>query len=256
MFVNGNLVKLGKKPAVHDARTLKLKKYAVALPPAPAEVSWITKLTAALSLPMYGNDEVGDCVEAAAGHMEEQWNFYAGHPYQPTDADIIAAYSAVGGYVPGDPNTDNGTDMLSFLKWWRSVGLGAAQRKIGAFLAVDWTNDAEVRLAIQLFGNVFLGVLLPTWVQGLNAWTVPDGGIYTPAGQPGGWGGHCIPLVASSPESHTCVTWGTTLKMSHNFLADYGEEAYCILSKDWIEKSGVAPNGFDLAQLQADLAAL
>lgn len=256
MFFNNKLVKLGKKKAVVDSRTLKLAKYLKPhlLPAPPAEVSWITKLAQAQPLPMYLNDELGDCVAAAAGHMIEQWNFYAGHPSMPSDAEILKTYEDVGGYIPGNPATDNGMDMLSYLKYWRSTGVGG--HKIGAFLAINWLNLEEVRLAIQLLGNVYLGVLLPTWVQGLNAWTVPQGGVFGPSGQPGGWGGHCVPLVASSPETHTCITWGATLKMSHNFLQDYGEEAYAVLSQDWFDASGNAPSGLDMAQLKVDLAAL
>lgn len=255
MLINGKLAMLGKKQAVKDHRTLKLAKYIKAeLLAPPAEVSWITKLAAAEALPMYLNDTLGDCVFAAAGHMIQQWSFYAGKPTQPTDDQVLAAYEAVGGYDPGNSSTDNGADMLTFLNYWKSTGLGGHQ--IGAFLAVDWTNLEEVRQAILMFGNVYLGVQLPTSAQGQSAWTVADGGIYSVAGQPGGWGGHCIPLVASSPETHTCITWGEVLKMSHNFLADYGDEAFCVLSQDWIADSGNAPSGFDLAQLQADLAAL
>lgn len=256
MIIDGRLAKLGKGNAVHDPRTLLLKTYLPKkqLSPPPAEVSWITKLAAAEPLPMYLNDRLGDCVFAAGGHMEQQWNFYAGHPAQPTDAQVLAAYEAVGGYCPGNPSTDNGANMLAFLKYWRKTGL--AGDKIAAFVAVDFTKLDEIRQAIQLFGNVYLGVQLPMSAQGEDAWTVPDGGIYRSNGQPGGWGGHCVPLVASSPETHTCITWGTTLKMSHNFLLDYADEAWAVLSQDWINSTGLSPDGFDFDQLQADLDAV
>jgi hypothetical protein len=256
MYINNKLVKLGKGPVNLKklAKTLKLAKYIKALPPVPSEVSWIIKMASAIAIPMYLNDSEGDCVAAAAGHMEQQWNYYAGHPWQPTDADIQASYEAVGGFVPGNPSTDNGMDMLSYLEYWQSTGLGG--HKILTFLAVDWTNLNELRVAIQLFGNVYLGVQLPVSAQGQTAWTVAKGGIYTPSGQPGSWGGHCVPLVASSPFSHTCETWGTLLKMSHAFLADYADEAYVVLSPDWLEANSLSPSGFDLTQLQSDMAQL
>jgi hypothetical protein len=43
---------------------------------------------------------------------------------------------------------------------------------------------------------------------------------------------------------------------AQNFVADYCDEAYAVLSPAWIEQNGQAPSGFDLAALQADLAAL
>ena len=62
--------------------------------------------------------------------------------------------------------------------------------------------------------------------------------------------------MAGSPLTFTCVTWGERLKMSHNFLLDYAEEAYVVLSPDWLNAMGEAPSNFNLGQLQADLAAL
>ena len=261
MFVNGQLVKLGKRTPVMDPRinpkVLQFKKYrkamfsVPALPPAPAETSWITKLEAAEPIPMYLNDQLGDCVEAAAGHMIQQWNYYAGHPAQPSDADILKAYEDVGGYVPGDPSTDQGTDMQALLDYWKSTGIGG--HKIIAYLAVDWENLEEVQLAVELFGNLFTGIQLPTSAQGQNDWTVPNGGVYSAAGQPGGWGGHGIPIVAGSPVTKTCETWGTVLKMSNNFFTDYVDETWAVLSKEWIEANGLSPSLLNLPMLESDL---
>jgi len=262
MRINGNLVRLGKRP-VHvshdrrkDSRILQFSKYRIArepgLPPVPVtEASWITKLVAGATLGMYLNDQIGDCVEAAAAHMIQQWTYYAGDAKTVTDADVVKAYSDVGGYVPGDPSTDNGTDMFSFLQYWQNTGLGG--HKIIHFLAVNWQEPSEVQDAIQLFGNLYTGLGLPTSAQGQNDWTVPDGGIYGPAGQPYGWGGHCVPFVASSPITETCETWGTTLKASKNFFHDYVDEAFVVLSQDWISANGLSPSLLNLPLLESDL---
>lgn len=265
MFVNGQLAKLGKRPVTLDRRLdpniLQFSNYRLrqgdlgkpvgTLPPAPSEVSWITKLAAAEPLPMYLNDQLGCCVEAAAAHMIQQWSYYANNYVQPGDADVLKAYEDVGGYVPGQPNTDNGTDMLQFLQYWQNTGLGG--HKILAYMAVDWTNELEVQDAIELFGNLYVGIGLPVTAQGQNDWTVPDGGVYTDNGAPASWGGHCIPFVARSPLTATCITWGTTLKASHNFLADYMDEAFVVLSAEWILANGLSPSLLNLPQLEADL---
>jgi hypothetical protein len=141
--------------------------------------------------------------------------------------------------------------MLDALNYWRTTGI--AGHKILAFVSVNPLNADEVREAVYLFGNVFTGIQLPTSVQGFNSWTVPDGGTASQNGQPGSWGGHCIPMVAVSPKSRTVVTWGGTLKMSPNFETDYVDEMYAVLSLDWIEKNGLSPSQFNLAQLEADL---
>jgi hypothetical protein len=247
-----NTQKLGKRAPRRDRRTFKLSKYLMPrLPQPPSEVSWVTKVP---NWPMYLNDQLGDCVIAAEAHMINQWSQYAtGAEVLPTDQDVLTVYERVGGYVPGDPATDNGCDMLTALQDFKSNGL--AGHEILAYMAVDQNNLTEIFQAIMLFGQLFTGIQLPISAQGMNAWTVPAGGPYGD-GSPGSWGGHCIPIDAASPATFTCVTWGQRLKMSRNFFWDYVDECYVVLSKDWIAANGLSPSQFNLAQLQADLAAL
>lgn len=251
--------KLGKKAPRLDHRTLKLRDYLVPnpiLPEPPAEVSWVRDVTP--DFPMDLNDQIGDCVIAAMAHMIQQWTFFATNgsgTVIPTNAQVLTAYEALSGYEPDNPSTDNGVVMLDALQYWKSAGF--AGHKILAYMAVDWNNLTEIFQAIQLFGNVFLGVSLPLTVQSTDDWTVALGGTHTDDGAPGSWGGHCVPIMAASPETLTVVTWGQTLKMSHNFLFDYAEEAYVVLSADFFTKLGKTPGvGLDVNQLLADLAAL
>lgn len=250
--------KLGKKAPRLDSRNLKLANYlkpGVTFNP-PAESSWVVDVP---SWGMMENDQLGDCVIAGAGHSIQQWTFYVkeklgqGQMVVVPDNQILTAYEKVGGYVPGDPSTDNGCDMLTALKYWRKTGIGG--HKILAFVQVDPTKPLEWMSAIELFGNLYIGLALPLSAQNQEAWTVPDGGPEGD-GSPGSWGGHCVPIMAYSPQSLTCVTWGQTLKMSHNFFAGYCDEAYAVLSQDWLDAQQVAPSSFNLAQLQEDLAAL
>jgi hypothetical protein len=44
--------------------------------------------------------------------------------------------------------------------------------------------------------------------------------------------------------------------MSHNFFGDYCDEAYAVLSPDWLTAKGNSINGLNLAALQRDIAAL
>jgi hypothetical protein len=242
-------IKLGKLPPRLDKRTLKFSDYRIAAKiTVPSEVSWVTKVT---SWPMYLNDALGDCVPAAAAHMIQQWNFYAGRPrVKPTDADVLKAYQDVGGYVPGDPSTDNGANMLDMLKYWRTTGIG--KHKILAFVALDPTKPQELFESILFFGNAYLGVQLPLSVQDASVWTVPTGGP-NGDGTPGSLGGHCIPAMAASQKSRTVITWAAKYKMSPNFGFDYCDEAYGVISSDWLDARGKSPSGFDLAGLMVDL---
>lgn len=253
--------KLGKQPRREDRfhRTLQFKNYRLpgVLPTPPPEISYVVKVP---SWPMLLNDRLGDCVIAAMGHMVQQWTYFAsgGTAMQTmTDPEALAAYEAIGGYYPPDPSTDQGCDMLTALNYWRNNGIMVAGKihKIAGFVELTPTL-ANLREAAWIFGNVFVGVALPTAVQGAYDWTVPDGGIYSAAGQPSGWGGHCIPVMAESPETATCITWAERLKMSHNFFSDYCDESYAVLSEDWLTAQGDTLTGFNLAQLRKDIAAL
>jgi len=261
---------LGKKPPRVDPRTLQFRNYLRKrrgkspgpLPIPPAEISYVVKVP---SWPMLLNDQIGDCVIAAMGHMIQQWTFFAtgGAGMQTmTDAEALAAYAAIGGYNPNDPSTDQGCDMLTALNYWRNHGImaGGKLHKIGGFVACDPRNLLEARQSIWMFGNQFTGVALPLSARGADDWTVPDGGIYSPAGQPGSWGLHCIPVMAESPLTLTCVSWPSPeherLKMSHNFRGDYVDECYAILSPDWLTAQGDSIAGFNLAALHKDIAAI
>jgi hypothetical protein len=41
--------------------------------------------------------------------------------------------------------------------------------------------------------------------------------------------------------------------MTWAWFAKYCSEAYALVSKDWIEATGISPSGFDLAALEDDL---
>lgn len=164
--------KLGKLPPRLDSRTLKLAKYlrkGTALPPAPPAIDWTAKIAA---WPMMANDTLGDCTCAAAGHMIECWTANAGDAFTPTSAQIIAAYSAAGGYVAGNPSTDNGAVELDVLNYWRQQGI--AGHKIHAYAAFDPRNAECARQAIALFGGAYIGLALPLSAQNQDVWDVPS----------------------------------------------------------------------------------
>ena len=194
------LPKLGKNAPVLDKRTLKLEKYTDLLPTPPTHVNWLSGVS---KWQMFGNDTLGDCVEAAQCNMETQWLSYANPslPF-PTTAEAIYLYQVEGGYVPGNANTDNGTNMLTALKYWNHW------KK--PFAAINPKNVTLVKQSVLLFGNVFLGVQLPISAQGQSVWQVPNGGPYGD-GSPGTWGGHCIPIVSYDPTGLIVITWGAKL---------------------------------------------
>ncbi|HYL47205.1 MAG TPA: hypothetical protein VEU52_09255 [Candidatus Limnocylindrales bacterium] len=242
-------MRLGKKPARHDPRTLQFAKYLLpkALPAPPAHETWAAKVN---QWPMMGNDKIGDCTCAAAGHFIEEWTANVGPTVIPPDQSIIAAYSAITGYDPATGANDNGAVELDVLNYWRSTGID--NHKIEAYVALEPKNTEHIKDAVYLFGGVYIGVALPVTAQNQTVWSVPPGG---PNGQgaPGSWGGHAVPVVAYDNRTLTCVTWGKLLKMTWGFWQAYCDEAYAILSPDWINSKNYSPGNFDLTTLRADL---
>jgi hypothetical protein len=242
---------LGKKDPQHDARTLQLAKYVGAhLSAAPAAQAWSKKVK---TWPMYMNDTIGDCAIAGPAHMIECWAANAQSLIQIADADVLKAYEDVGGYRPGKPATDGGCVLMDVLKYWRTTGIGGHQ--IGAFTSVSPHSSAYVQDAIFLFGGLNTGFALPVTAQNQAVWDVVAGASRNPDAKPGSWGGHCVNIVDYDARSLTCVTWGALKKMTWAFFKSYCDEAYAIISQDFLA-AGKAPNGFDLATLQNDLAAL
>lgn len=244
---------LGKKPVKVDNRTFKLSKYLQKeILPSPPRFSCQAKVT---NWGMMLNDIIGDCTVAAAGHKIQQWTTYANTPqYVPSDMAILRAYEAVGGYVPGRPETDNGAYMLDVLRYWRKNGIGG--RKIVAFALLDKGNVEELKAAISIFGNAYLGLELPLTAQWQSVWSVPAHGPVRD-GEPGSWGGHAVPAVMYSERAIGVITWGELLYMTPRFYRHYCSEAYAIVSEDWL-KDGCAcsPTGFDMESLLADLRAV
>lgn len=257
-------VKLGKARPRFDNRTLAAFQYMKALPPPPAKVSWADGFPDS-KWGMLGNDIVGDCALACPGHQIMEWTYAAdglANTVFPSTTQILAAYSAVTGYVIGDPSTDNGAVVLDVLNYWRKTGI--AGHKIFAFVQVNPSNITEMKQAIDLFGSVYVGMQLPvsaqspsTGANGLPLWSVPPTG---PIGNatPGSWGGHAIPVIGYGTDAKgnagtEIVTWGQRYDVTWQWHHVYTDEAWAIITTDWLEANGNSPSGFDIASLQADL---
>lgn len=247
-------LKLGKKPAVHDPRTLKLAKYLnyPQLPTPPARVDWTSRLG---PLGMMANDRLGDCTCAAMGHMVQVWTAEANEaPVVISDEDIVKAYEAACGYSPGDPSSDQGGNEQRVLSYWRNTGIGPAGHKITGFASVNPHDRLEVQTALALFGGIYLGVALPLSAQAQvgRIWSTMLGAN----AQPNSWGGHAVPGAQYDETGLTVITWGALQRMTWGFFQTYVDEAYAVVSEDWITRSGKAPSGFDLETLKSDLAKL
>lgn len=252
MAVDVSSLKLGKLPAVHDPRTLKMSDYfTAAVQSPPGQGHWGHGLT----FGMDGNDDYGDCVEAEEDHQNVIWATHTGRVYGSTADDVLGSYTALTGFNKNDPNTDQGTDMLAAQKFWRSTGLCGV--KTDAFVSVDPQNDFEVQTSVAYYASLAIGIQLPISAQaqtGNGPWTVTSG----PDARPGSWGGHCVNVCGYNVprDAMWVVTWGQIQMMTWDFFRTYCDEAYCALSHEWITNSGQSPSGFAWGQLSANLANL
>jgi hypothetical protein len=201
---------------------------------------------AAANLPMDSNDTLGDCTSVAAAHVETALSqFGQGTPVVVSDADVVSFYSGSTGYVPGDPNTDQGGDMQTVLKYWNQTGI--AGHKIAAYFAVDPADFDEMRAALYLFGNLYIGFNCTQGFQ--NAFD--NGTVFDVQRRDRVLGGHCVPV-------HNMVkggsiggsTWGGFYSMTPAAWTKYVDEPYSVVSQEWV-KNNLTPEGLDVTAANA-----
>lgn len=241
-------MRLGRKDAAHDPRVPRLMAHMLAPTPKPA-VDWTP---AVKSWGMLGNDAAGDCTAAAVYHLIQLWCANNGIEFDPTTAQAIALYTATSDY----PKEDDGASEIQVLTHWSTVGVPTSfGTDVAAFATLTPQNLDELKLSIEYFGGAYTGIMLPISAQTQDVWDVPAGGA-TGNGLPNSWGGHAVPLVAYDETGFTCVTWGAPKRMTNAFVQAYMEEAYAVVSRDWLADSGISPPGLNWAALQAEMKAI
>ena len=271
---------LGKKPAVKDERDLLFADFKKptaegAYPVAP--VGFGEKHAALLTphLLMMGNgpampgDDIpptwiaaqqgaGDCVWADAGNRARYSNLLAGKQVTVTGEECIEMYQTETGYDPITGANDNGTDMRDALNYARTTGIldhNGSRHLIGGYCALGTTGDAlwtELLEALAVFDVVSIGLQFrQCYMDQFNA------------GQPWNYqadspivGGHDV-LVATRRLANQIqvFTWATLHDVYADVVVKDVDEAYGIFLPDSMV-AGKGPEGFDMAEYQAALAAL
>lgn len=242
--------KLGKKPAREGAIKFKLSDYTTGKLPSPPKRYGHQKLVKDWG--MLGNDRYGDCVFAGAGHEHMLWNAEGGNTFNVTTTNVLEGYSAVTGFNPNDPNTDQGTDMEEAAKWRRNTGLVDAtgtRHKLGAYLDISRGNIDQIKQAAYLFSAVGIGIAFPdsamTQFNQGKAWSVKSGAQIE--------GGHYVPVVGYDSRYIYVITWGKVQPCTYAFIRKYMDEGIAYLSNEFLTKLGKSLEGFDLSTLQSDL---
>jgi hypothetical protein len=211
----------------------------------PAVVDWTANVP---SYPMYLNDQLGDCAEAGLGHALQSVTAATGTLITPTDADIQALYETQG-YVPGDPSTDNGTNLQDLLtEVQKNPWCGM---EIVAFAELRNWSASNLRTCLYYFKTVYVGVSFPasgmTQFQGGQPWVpVPGDPIE---------GGHCIVLeeVTTGMDQLNWITWGAKQKSNRAWWRTYAEEAWVIVTPEVLASP---PPGLNAVSLMDEFHAL
>jgi hypothetical protein len=249
-------LKFGRLPRTFDTRipqmaTLRARQPAP--PPLPPNVEYGSGMPGDLGMML--NDNLGDCVEAAAGHAIQTWSFNADRSMiTPPDSAIEKFYEIAGGYVPGNPNTDNGTIIQVALADWLNDPVD--NNTLTAFVEVDVVNLAEVKRTIWECGLIYIGFNVPAFLQNNlegagSVWDVD------PSGDNSIFGGHCVVLTGYDATGNmTLISWGSFYTMTPAFWAQFVDECYALANPSWFMATGQTPAGLSLAQLEALMQSL
>jgi hypothetical protein len=204
-------------------------------------------------LEMLGNDQVGDCAEAGAMHFIQTETANSGNPLHGTLAQTLALYSKLTGYDPnatlnpdGSNPTDQGTDLLTLLQYWKGTGIEVTDskgntviHKIDGYAALDTTSIAQMRYASDIFGGLYLGIQCPdSAMRDTSNW------IWNPNSKPEG--GHCVNGTGQGGDGGHVQSWGLNIPFTWEFALHTLDESYAIVTPFWINQQGKTPSGLNL----------
>jgi hypothetical protein len=257
----GTHIRTGRNPHVGPipASVRRLSAYlSTTLPSPPPVFDYSAKAAAALSQ-MYLNDQLGCCVESGIAHLEGVFTANAGRPLALySGSGIVGLYSAWGGYVPGNPATDQGTNEFVALMDWQAVGAPKAPHQISGFVQVNAQNAREYRTAMYLFENLVFGFSLDRGWWELAA----PGFVWDTPAVPDVSLGHCVVGVGANRNGIVVSTWGMTGTFTDRAIVDtliagYNGQLWCVLTQEIVNRATLkSPAGLNWPQLQADFGLL
>jgi hypothetical protein len=220
---------------------------------APPQIDYTRGMPADLGVML--NDSLGDCTCAGAGHARQVWTFNANPPMVAVpDAAVLTLYESACGYVPWQPNTDQGGIEQQVLTYWIKSGFDG--QELTAFVEVDPVNQEDVRQAIFDCGLVYIGINVPAYLEGLEApgsvWDVNPGADNSIVG------GHCVILAGYDALAGTykVISWGSYYTMTAAFFTAQTDEVYGLVDSDWVAQTGQTPAGLTVLEWTAQMQAL
>lgn len=226
------MLKLGKLPPKTDKRTIRFKSVLKVLPPVPKEWDVDSKFSFSIPVPMFANDQYGDCVIAGRGHLTYRFEaFEQSKVIEITDKDVVNEYFSE------SLGFDSGLVMLESLKIWKNDGWRLGGRKlkclrwggtiydIYAFAKLDDGNIEDAKACIYFLGGCYGGFALPQ--SSMDQFSA--GKPWECVGDNSFAGGHCVSLCAYNEIGPIGLTWGKKQQMTWKFYEKYADEAYGIV---------------------------
>lgn len=213
----------------------------------------------ATGIPMLGNDSVGDCVLASVAHWVQIARGYTGValPHDPTADECIAAYSAITGYDPSNPATDQGTVVMGpggMVEYWTRNGItvGGELSRLSAAVTIDHTDLDHLDVALTL-GPVFCGAEISQGDMDSDfLWDAHDGQVL---------GGHEFLLVgreiiSTGKRYYDICTWNGMWRATDSWLLAAADEMMIPLLPEFFVANGVDPAGVDMAAVEQTMQAI
>lgn len=242
------MLRFGKTAARKDAVKLKFADVfkASTLPTPPASFGH-QNLMADGNWHMLDNDQYGDCVFAGAAHEHMLWTMEGGTPRSRfTSVDVLSDYTAVTGFDPTKPATDQGTDMQVAAAYRQTTGIRDAlglRHRIDAYAALRVGDINQITIAAYLFGAIGIGVNCPSsmeqqFIQG-KPWDVINSDTID--------GGHYIPLVGKNNNGNFLfITWGKVQEATPAWVEAFMDEGICYMDLELVNaNTKISPEGFN-----------
>lgn len=244
--------KLGLKPVITQPRVRLCDYYTSDLPTVDS-LQYPLGHAGLVKPAMFKNDELGDC--AIAGSIEEirLANALRGVTVNFDDDTAVQNYSAITGYSPDDPESDQGTDVHELYDFRQNTGLVDAdgvRHKIVAYAGLTPRDWDEMLIALSLFDVVGVGIWVPDYAE--SQFSAGDAWHLVP-GRHANVGQHYIPIWGASDRNTAQLpTWGQETGITAPFYAAENVVAVVALTEEMFT-GGKSPEGVDFDKLAADL---
>jgi hypothetical protein len=237
-----------------------------ALPPIPAgafgHMDVVTKPWG-----IYKNDTLGCCVVSGGEHLVRLWcaEGTGADTVVFDDVATVKNYHAWGNYDPGNPDTDQGCDMIHAADLWIRDGLVDANgniHKIGIALELDcgtnYLNMDQYWYANYLFDGVGLGILVTSdWQQDFAVGATWDAADFNPNDVVGG---HFVPAMArESVNLHgqtvfesDVISWAEKQPITVPGLQVCTTTVMCYATQEKL-RNGVDLNGLSWSDMRSDI---